>query len=179
MKNTITIRQEEARDYDKVRELVKLAFCNMEDSDHTEHLLVERLRKSESYVPDLSLVAETADGQIAGHILLSKVKIVGDKGVFTVLALAPLSVLPQFQRQGIGGMLIREAHKKASDLGYVAAVLLGHKDYYPKFGYKKASLFGIKFPFDVPDDYCMVVELRKDGLEDLHGTVQYPDAFQI
>ena len=175
----ITIRQETAGDFAPVREVVRLAFCNMEESDHTEHFLVERLRKSEAYIPELSLVAETDDEQIVGHILLSRVTIEDADTVFPALAVAPLSVLPEFQRMGIGGMLIREAHKRAAKLGYSAAVLLGHKDYYPKFGYKKASLFGIKFPFDVPDDYCMVVELQKEGLKKIHGTVHYPDAFQV
>ena len=115
-----------------------------------------------------------------GHILLTKIEIVASDGrSWPSLAVAPLSVLPGFQRMGIGGMLIREAHKRAAKLGYSTAVLLGHKDYYPKFGYKKASLFGIKFPFDVPDDYCMVVELQKEGLKKIHGTVHYPDAFQV
>ena len=72
----ITIRQETAGDFAPVREVVRLAFCNMEESDHTEHILVEKLRESDAYIPELSLVAETGNNQIIGHILLSKVKIV-------------------------------------------------------------------------------------------------------
>ena len=173
----ITIRQETAGDFAPVREVVRLAFCNMEESDHTEHFLVERLRKSEAYIPELSLVAETDDEQIVGHILLSRVTIEDADTVFPALAVAPLSVLPEFQRMGIGGMLIRAAHSKASELGYGAAVLLGHPDYYPKFGYQKASSFGIQFPFDAPDPCCMAIALKEHGLDGVQGMVSYPDAF--
>ncbi len=179
MNDVFVIRQEKATDFSQVAEVIELAFRNMEENDHTEHFLVERLRESDAYIPDLSLVAETTEGQIVGHIMLSKVKVQDGEKVFTALAVAPLSVLPEYQRMGIGGKLIREAHRRASELGYAVTVLLGHKDYYPRFGYKKASLFGIRFPFEAPDDYCMVAELKKNGLEDLRGMVCYPDAFGL
>ena len=158
MSNDIIIRQETVKDFDQIRTVIESAFRNMEESDHTEHILVEKLRESDAYIPELSLVAETGNNQIIGHILLSKVKIVNENNSYTALALAPLSVLPSHQRMGIGGMLIKEAHRRAAKLGYAATVLLGHKDYYPKFGYPKASVFGIKIPFNVPDENCMVVE---------------------
>ena len=72
MHNTIAIRQETAADFTQVREVIRAAFQDIEESNHTEHLLVERLRQSDAYIAELSLVAETADGQIAGHIMLSK-----------------------------------------------------------------------------------------------------------
>lgn len=177
MTTTFTIRQETARDYSQVEEVVRQAFRNVQESDHREHLLVERLRKTEGYIPELSLVAETTEGQIVGHILLTEVNIVGGERAFTALAVAPLSVLPAFQRAGIGGALLREAHHRAAKLGYKATIVLGHKDYYPRFGYRKASLFGIQFPFPAPDECRMAMELVKDGLKGVHGTVRYPEAF--
>lgn len=179
MDNSIIIRQETPRDFRQVDEVVRQAFAGMEESDHTEHLLVGRLRKSDAYIPALSLVAETTGKQIVGHIMLSRVEVVNGDTASEALAVAPLSVIPRFQGRGIGGMLIREAHRRATSMGYAAALLLGHKGYYPRFGYKRASLFGIKFPFDAPDDYCMVAELSKGGLTGLHGMVRYPDAFGI
>lgn len=170
------IRQEQESDQQAVYKLVELAFRNMEESDHREHLLVERLRKSETFIPELSLVAE-ANGEIIGYILLTEVEIVSADKVVTSLALAPVAVLPDYQGEGIGGALIREAHKRAAELGYGSAVLLGHKDYYPKFGYKKAIDFGIEFPFDVPHDYCMAIELLPDALEDVCGVVKYSKPF--
>lgn len=172
----IKIRQEQEKDYKAVYELIELAFRDVEESDQSEHLLVERLRKSEAFIPELSLVAEKGD-EIVGYILMTKVEIVSDVKTVTSLALAPVAVLPEYQGLGIGATLICEAHKRAAELGYGSAVLLGHKDYYPKFGYKKAIDFGIEFPFDVPYEYCMAVELLPDGLENIQGMVKYSKAF--
>ncbi len=179
MDDTILIRQETGQDFEEVREVVRRAFLGMEDSDHTEHELVDRLRRSAAFVPLLSLVA-VAGERIVGHILLTEVEIGAETGGKSgrVLALAPLSVLPGFQRKGIGGALLREAHRRAAQAGYDGVVVLGHKDYYPRFGYVKASSFGIRFPFDAPDECCMALELREGGLEHVSGTVRYPDAFR-
>lgn len=170
------IRQEQESDYKAVYELVELAFKNMGESDHSEHFLVERLRKSDAFIPELSLVAVAGD-EIIGHILMTKVEIVSDDTTILSLALAPVAVLPKYQGQGVGGALICEAHKRAAGLGYGSAVLLGHKDYYPKFGYKKAIDFGIEFPFDIPCEFCMAIELIPNGLKDVHGVVKYSKPF--
>ena len=148
----------------------------MKESDHREHFLVERLRRSEAFVPELSLVAES-DHKIIGHILMTKIEIVTPDKVTTSLGLASVSVLPECQGQGVGGALIHEAHKRAAGLGYGSSVLLRHKNYYPRFGYKKAIDFGIEFPFKVPHEFCMVIELLPDGLKDVHGIVKYPKPF--
>ena len=103
--------------------------------------------------------------------------IVSESEVHTSLAVAPLAVLPEYQNRGIGGMLLKEAHKRAAALGYGTAVLLGHKDYYPRFGYRKAEDYGIKFPFDVPSEYCQVIELIPNALEGINGIVRYPAVF--
>lgn len=104
-------------------------------------------------------------------------EIVSGNSVATSLSVAPLAVLPDFQKQGIGGKLLKEAHKRAALLGYGTAVLLGHKDYYPRFGYRKAMDFGIEFPFDVPDDFCMVIGLLPGIVNKVSGMVRYPAAF--
>ena len=173
----VIIREERQKDFEKINQVVKAAFKNVEQSDHTEHLLVEKLRKSQAYNPALSLVAQTPQGEIVGHLLLSKAHIINGSQSFEVLALAPLSVAPAFQRNSIGSKLIEAAHQRAKKLGYAAIVLLGHKDYYPRFGYKKASLFGVSFPFNAPDDCCMVAELRKNALRGISGVVCYSQAF--
>ena len=175
----IKIRQEQIFDYKLVDDLVEYAFRNVKESDHTEHLLVGRLRKSDAFIPELSLVAEVDERKIVGHILLTKVAIVSGNESVISLAVAPLSVLPEFQKQGIGGELLREAHKRASQLGYSSAVLLGHKDYYPRFGYKIDSDFNIEFPFDVPEEYCMAIELFPGALDGVQGIVHYSDPFRI
>jgi len=172
----INIREENQADHDSVFKLIEHAFEKLALSDHREHFLVQRLRKSSAFVPELSMVAETG-GKIVGHILLTKLKIKDGQNEFESLALAPVSVLPEYQGKGIGGMLIQEAHKKARDLGYKSIVLLGHEKYYPKFGYRQADNFGIELPFDVPKENCMVIELTENGLKGVSGTVGYPKEF--
>lgn len=145
-------------------------------SDHKEQFLVERLRKSSAFIPELSLVAEIGN-KIVGHILLTKLKIKNDQNEFDSLALAPVSVLQEYQGKGVGKMLIEQAHKEAKRLGYKSIVLLGHEKYYPRFGYQQADKFGIKLPFEVPKENCMVIELMEGGLNGVRGTVEYPKEF--
>lgn len=171
-----TIREENKKDYLSIFDLIKKAFKDQEYSDHKEHFLVEKLRKSEAFVPELSLVAEI-ENNIVGHILLTEIKIKTSDDEITSLALAPVSVLPEFQGKGIGGKLIKEAHQRAKDLGYQSIILLGHENYYPRFGYKLAEEFGISLPFDVPTENCMAIELQPDSLKNINGEVVYPKEF--
>lgn len=170
------IRQEENRDFKSVFQLIEKAFENEKLSDHKEQFLVERLRKSEAFIPELSIIAEI-EGEIVGHILVTKLKIKNATGEFESLALAPVSVLPEFQGKQIGSKLIIESHRKARELGYKSIVLLGHEKYYPRFGYKQADKYGIELPFEVPKENCMVIELVDDGLKGINGVVEYPKEF--
>lgn len=172
----ITIRQEREEDHKAVFELIEKAFESEQMSDHQEQFLVERLRNSNAFVPELSLVAET-ENKIAGHILLTKLKIKNDYNEFDSLALAPVSVLPEYQGNGIGGMLIKESHRRAKKSGFKSVVLLGHEEYYPRFGYKQAGNFGIELPFDVPKENCMAIELVENGLKGVTGMVEYAREF--
>lgn len=170
------IRQEVKEDYPAVFQLIENAFKNEDYSDHTEHFLVERLRKSSSFIPELSLVA-IYNEEVIGHILLTKITIQNSEQSFDSLALAPVSVLPEYQQRGIGGDLIRTAHQVARNLGHQSILLIGHQTYYPKFGYQKAHTFGITVPFEVPKENCMAIELTKDGLKNVTGNVNYPKEF--
>jgi len=172
----VKIRKEQPADHPTVFRLVEQAFENEEFSDHTEQFLVERLRKSTAFVPDLSLVAE-ADEKIVGHILLTKVQIKNGDSQWPSLALAPVSVLPDFQSRGVGSALITGAHQRAKELGYKSVAVLGHELYYPRFGYQPAHNYGIHFPFDVPKENCMVVELEENGLRGVEGMIEYPKEF--
>jgi predicted N-acetyltransferase YhbS len=172
----VSIRQEQAADYAAVFSCIKAAFQTLEISDHTEHLLVERLRKAPAFVPELSLVAEV-EGQLVGHILLSRISIKNGGQSVESLALAPVSVLPEFQRKGIGAKLIRTAHAKAAELGFGSSILVGHEKYYPRFGYEPTSKYGIELPFEAPEVNCMVVALRENGLLGVQGLVEYPPEF--
>lgn len=172
----IHIRQETPSDFDAVFHVVERAFHDAEFTDHREQFLVQRLRNSTAFIPELSLVA-THDGTIVGYVLMTKIVIRNNNRSFDSLALAPVAVLPEYQNQGIGGKLIEEAHRIARALNFASVIVLGHSEYYPKFGYRKATDFGIKLPFDVPDEYCMAIELMPGGLERISGTVEYPREF--
>lgn len=174
----ITIRQERFEDYVETQNVVRAAFSNMEISDQTEHELVERIRKADIFIPELSFIAlDVNNGQIVGHILLSKIKIVNGKQVTSSLALAPVSVLPKYQNKGIGKQLMNAALKKATELSYKSVIVLGHPTYYPKFGFKKASLWDIKAPFEVADEVFMALELVPHALDGVVGVVEYPSVF--
>lgn len=114
------IRQEHPKDYEEIYTVVKSAFESAGQADGNEQDLVNDLRTGNAYIPELSLVAED-HGKIVGHIMFTKAEV----GETVVLALAPLSVLPEYQRKGIGQSLIREGHKIARELGYEYSVVLG------------------------------------------------------
>lgn len=171
----VTIRQEKIEDYKVTERIVKSAFANMDFSDQKEHQLVSRIRKADVFIPRLSLVA--IEKEIVGHILLSKISIVSDKQYTESLALAPVSVLPERQNKGIGKRLIFEALKIAKELGYTSVVVMGHPQYYPKFGFEKASRWGIKAPFEVPEEAFMALELKENALDKVSGIVEYPSVF--
>jgi len=172
----ITLRQETTADYPQVFDLVKQAFANLEISEKKEQFLVERLRASAAFIPELSIVA-IIENKVVGHILLTKLKIVNKEKEFESLSLAPVAVLPEFQNKGIGGKLILHAHEIAKNLGFKSVILVGHENYYPRFGYKTLSKYGIKLPFEAPEKNCMAIELVEYGLKGISGVVVFPKEF--
>ncbi|WP_152655771.1 GNAT family N-acetyltransferase [Oceanobacillus sp. CFH 90083] len=173
----IELRQEQSKDYPKTEALIEKAFRNEEMSDQQEHFLVKRIRTSNAFIPELSIVAVNPQGDIIGQILFSEITIENNEQVTEALALAPVSVHPDYQKQGIGSRLMKEGLEKAKAAGFRSVIVLGHADYYPRFGFKPANLWGIKAPFDVPDEAFMILELEPDALKHVNGVVQYSDAF--
>lgn len=167
------IRKEESKDYEIISAVVKRAFDCAEHADGNEHELVNALRKGDAFIPELSLVAKI-DGRIVGHIMFTKAEV----GSNVVLALAPLSVLPEYQRKGIGTALIKEGHRIAKELGYDYSIVLGSEKYYPRAGYLPADEFGIKPSFDVPRENFMVCRIN-DTAPDMQGTMKYAKEFGI
>lgn len=172
----LIIRREYSKDIKFVSEIIEDAFKNEEYSDQKEHLLVDALRKSSAFIPELSLVAEYKN-KLVGHVLLTKIIIKNTTETFESLALAPVSVTPEFQHKGIGTSLILESHKNAKKLGYNSIVLIGHENYYPKFGYELTSKYNITLPFEAPEKNCMVISLTDSGLQNVRGHVEYPKEF--
>ena len=165
------IRQTRPSDYKRIYEVVKRAFAGAEYSDGNEQELVSALRESKAYIPELSLAAEV-EGSVVGHILFTEAEV----GEQKVLALAPLSVLPEYQKRGIGTALVKEGHRAAKELGYPYSVVLGSKNYYSRFGYMPAGNFGIKAPFDGADENFMALKLDASASA-LQGTLIYAQEF--
>jgi putative acetyltransferase len=169
MNQTIIIRNETTQDDAAVHRVNELAFGQRVEAD-----LVDALR--ENAWPFISLVA-VLDGDVVGHIFFSPVSIESERDVFTAMGLAPMAVLPGYQNQTIGTQLVWEGLKECLRLGYDIVVVVGHPEYYPRFGFTPASTKGLRSEYDVPDDVFMVTELRPGALGGRHGLVKYHPEF--
>ena len=165
----VTVRAEKTEDRDAVHRVNELAFGQSNEAD-----LVDALRTNAS--PLISLVA-IAEEQVVGHICFSPVTIESDVGVFTAMGLAPMAVLPEYQNQGIGSQLVRAGLKECQSVGHYIVVVLGHPNYYPRFGFAPASLKGLRSEYDVPDEVFMVTELVPGALGGRSGFVKYHSEF--
>ena len=167
------IRPEGPADTERIAEVVKAAFDGRPD----EPRLVEQIRASERYVPELALVA-TQDDTIVGHAMFSFVTLKGAEEL-KVLQLAPVAVVPEWQRRGVGGALIREGIEKADARREPLILVQGHAAYYPRFGFQPSREYHIEPPSpDVPDAFFMV--LRLSAYEERYrGQVIYPPAFDV
>lgn len=163
------IRAEEPEDIEAIREVNLAAFGRVGEAN-----LVDQLRGLDSTV---SWVA-VCGGQIVGHICFSPVAIADScPPDLRMLGLAPLAVRPEFQRRGIGSQLVECGLDECTQLGIQAVVVLGSPDYYPRFGFKPAKLWGLGCEYSVPDEAFMVVELVKGALVGCRGTVKYRSEF--
>jgi putative acetyltransferase len=161
------VRSETPEDFGAVRDVHECAFEGRAEAD-----LVDALRSDHVHVPDLCLVA-LHRGSVVGHVAFSRARL--DSG-HPVLALAPMGVVPAYQRRGAGSALVSEALRRAAETDYPLVVVVGHPAYYPRFGFEPAAPLGIHAPFEVPAAAWMVHRLRAYR-RDVRGTVVYPDAF--
>jgi putative acetyltransferase len=163
---SIEIREERPDDMAAVRELNRRAFGQDQESN-----IVDALRANGAAL--LSLVA-TMDDRVVGHIIYSSLSI-GDN--VSGAALGPIAVLPEHQRQGIGSKLIEAGNRKLKDAGCPFIIVVGHADYYPRFGFRPASEHGIKCEWDVPDDVFMLLVLDQAKMEGVSGLATYRHEF--
>lgn len=162
------VRPERPGDAGAIRHVHERAFA----PSGAEADLVEALRASPDHVPELSLVA-LGDDAVIGHIAFSRARL--DSG-HPVLALAPMGVLPEHQRRGAGSALVTEGLGRAAGTNFPLVVVLGHPDYYPRFGFEPADALGVLAPFEVPPEAWMAHRLPAYRPE-ARGTVAYADAF--
>ncbi len=193
----IYVRQENERDYESIGNINYVAFARQSEKE-----LVDKIRNSDSYADNLSFVAEInvnlasailfkksnnqfelvsdTDRKQIGHIMYSEISLQDDEELHNegILALAPMSVVQSFQNMKVGTKLIDESIKYIKSRGYKMIIVLGHKDYYSKFGFEKASKHGIYSPFEGTEESFMVLKLTKEA-DNIKGLVVYPDIFYM
>jgi len=167
----IKVRAEVADDFNAI-DVVNLSAFQGE----AEAQLVDELRRSVGFIPDLSLVAEL-NGRIVGHVVLSRVKLRKGGQTREILALGPMSVVPSQSHRGIGSELIDAAVTRARPLCYEAIVVAGHPDYYQRFGFRPAGQWDVRCNLGLPDDALTAMELV-DGALAGGGEVEYPNIFK-
>ena len=165
----MNIRAELSSDIEKIWEINRDAFGTEDEAN-----LVNALRSSGCTY--LSLVAEIED-EIAGYILFTPVELSGNKNNLKIAGLAPMAVSSRYQNKGIGSKLVKAGLDRCKSSGFDAVVVLGHPNYYPKFGFTPAVKFGIKSEYDVPDEAFMILELVQGTLKNHKGTIKYHEAF--
>ena len=158
------IRPETEHDHDAVRQVNQLAF-----GQKAEARLVDALRAG-GFAP-VSLVAEI-NGQVVGHIMFSDLPIITPAGSVAALALAPMAVLPEFQRQGIGSALVRRGLEACKEQGHRIVIVLGHPDFYPRFGFTSKLAERLQSPYGGGSSH-MTVELVHGALDGVVGKVVY------
>jgi putative acetyltransferase len=168
MKTPATIRPEESRDADGVRLVNQRAFGRS-----SEAALVDALRASAHAI---ALVA-TVDTQVVGHILFTAVQVGDSASGPSAVGLAPMAVLPEYQRQGIGSQLVRAGLDACRAQGHGLVVVVGHPTFYPKFGFVPASTTGLEYEHAVRPEAFMVLELQAGALAHGQGLVRYRPEF--
>ena len=169
----MNIRQETDNDFGTIYALVKTAFKTAAMSQGDEQDYVDRIRSGDTYIPELSLVAEK-DGLIVGHIMLAKTKVHDGDQAHDFLVLAILSVAEEHRQGGLGAALAYVALDRARRLGHKAIFLAGNRDYYSRFGFVPASHYSIRYKEDVPAellDNIMAMELVPGSLDGISGVV--------
>jgi putative acetyltransferase len=166
----LIIRQEMPEDVATIRHVNEEAFGQKEEAE-----IIEKLRNRG--VLTISLIA-VQDNEIVGHIAFSLVKVESEHSSFGAIALAPMAVLPAYQRKGIGSRLVHAGLEECRHLGHEIIVVLGHPNYYPRFGFIPAKSKGIDCEFQVPDEAWMILELREGALAGRRGKVRFQPEFQ-
>ncbi|MBI3438276.1 MAG: N-acetyltransferase [Proteobacteria bacterium] len=162
------IRDATPRDFPTIRAIIRHAFDRADEAN-----LVEGLRADGDVLCEFVAARDVA---LQGHILYSRLRIERASETIEAAALAPVSVLPHFQRQGLGGDLIRAGNARCAELGCAAIIVLGHAEYYPRFGFSAAAAESFEAPFSGP--HFMALELKPGALK-AGGRARYAKAFGV
>ena len=165
----ITIREEQPQDIKIIHDLNKRAFGQTQEAD-----LVDRLRQT---CDDLLSLVALIENEVVGHILFTPVVVEGEQEVLQGMALAPMAVLPEYQRQGIGSELVRNGIEKLNKRQCPFIIVLGHAEYYPRFGFEPASRYGIRSEWEVPDEAFMILFLGEFEMQGGVALARYRPEF--
>jgi predicted N-acetyltransferase YhbS len=173
------IKQIEKEFFFQTENLTREAFWNIYKPGCDEHLVLHSIRTSECYIRELDLVA-FVNQQIIGHIISTKAKIIDSmNSEHEILCVGPISVLPEFQKKGIGSKLIEYSIELARKLGFVGMILFGNPDYYQRFGFRNAKEFEITTKDLQNFDPFMALQLKANGIEKLKGKFYEGEAYTI
>ena len=165
----LILRREQPSDRASIRSVTEAAFGRADESD-----LIDRLRTEGAVLA--SFVAEQ-EAQIVGYVIFSRMLIEKTDAPIAAVALAPMAVLPERQRRGIGGRLLAHGLEWLRGRGERIVIVLGHPNYYPRFGFSSDRARAFTSPF--PAEALMALELQPGALDGIRGTVRYPDAFGL
>jgi len=165
----IKIRGEQKQDILAIRKVNIRAFSQTQEAD-----IVDKLRQNCRGL--ISLVA-VMQSQVVGHILFSPATVEYEDRTVQGMGLAPMAVLPEYQRQGIGSKLIRAGIAKLKRRQCPFIIVIGHAEYYPRFGFEPASRYRIRCEWEVPDDAFMILSLNKSGMQGVLGVAKYRPEF--
>ncbi len=168
-KESLSVRSERPEDRSAIRLVNEDAFGQPDEAD-----LVKGLRLNGAVL--LSLIAEV-EQRIVGHILFTRMWIETSNGSVSAVALAPMAVLPEYQRRGIGQRLVRQGLNLLRCRGERIVIIVRHPDYYPRFGFSSEMTRSLDSPF--PPEAFMAVELSPGALDGIRGRVRYPEAFGL
>jgi predicted N-acetyltransferase YhbS len=176
---SLKIRRECPEEFRETEILTRTAFWDIYRPGCVEHLVAHKLRETTAFVGELDLVACEL-GRIVGNIMYTKAQVIGSGDrVWEVLCLGPISVLPSCQRTGIGGQLIRESLAIAKEMSFRGVFLFGNPAYYSRFGFRKASEFGVFTSDGTSHDHFMGLELAPGRLAGIAGNFFFDAAFNI
>jgi putative acetyltransferase len=182
MQDHLIIRIETPADYAASENLTREAFWNVYRPGCTEHYVLHTFRGRPDFIPELSLVMEL-DGKLIGHVMYVRSGIhSGDGRTIPIMTFGPISITPEYQRQGYGTVLLRESMRRAELLGAGAIAIEGNIGFYGKSGFVVASARGIHHasePLDAEIPYFLICELKPGFLTGVTGTYQDPDGYFV
>lgn len=175
----VVLRNETPADYDAVENLTREAFWNHHVPGCNEHYLIHIMRTADSFIPELDFVAEV-NGEIVGNIVYTHGKVVDDEGIeHNVVSFGPISGMPAFQRNGIGGLLIEHTKTMAIELGHTAILIYGDPDYYGKFGFVTAENYRIGTSDNMYATPLLALELTPGALSNISGRFLEDEIYEI